>query len=401
MQIKTIRQAKDLKEKKILLRVDFNVPFNKGEISDNFKIKSSILTILFLLRQQCKIIIISHITANNSLRKVAIELQSILKNTSGKIFTGKVNFINDCCGFKVEEKIANTDYEDITILENIRNYPEETKNSYNFAKRLSRLADIYVNNAFAVCHRSHASIDAIKRFLPSYGGLLLEREVSNLNKIINPEKPFVVIMGGIKLETKIPILAKLYKNANYMLLGGAIANSFLKLIGNETGVSKINNKNTKLLKNKLTSKDKQKIITPIDAIIRTYDKHTGETILKKDIKDIQAYDKILDIGPETIKLYSKIIKKAKTIVWNGPMGKFENNKFKHGTLAIGKSIAARSNGIAFGVVGGGETIEALHQTKMSEYIDWISTGGGAMLAYLSQKEMPGLKGLTIKSYSKK
>lgn len=394
MQIKSIRQTKELKQKTILLRVDFNIPFNKGKIKDDYKIKASILTILFLLRQKCKIILISHITASHTLREVALRLQEILNKESNGIFKGNTIFLNDCCGFKVEEKIGTMNHNDIILLENLRKYPGEVKNSLRFAKQLSRLADIYVNNAFGVSHRAHASVDAIKKYLPSYGGLLLEREVASLDKILKAKKPFVMVMGGIKLETKMPLLTKFYNSADHILLGGGMANSFLKFLGNETGISEANKSNIKLIKKKIKNNSKKKVLTPIDAIIKTYNKHTGEEIIKKNIKDIEAYDRILDIGPETIKLYSGIIKKAKTIVWNGPMGKFEENRFRHGTLAIGKIIAARSDGPAFGVVGGGETIEALHLTKMSDHIDWISTGGGAMLAYLGGKEMPGLKGIT-------
>lgn len=392
MQIKSIRQAKNLSGKKILLRVDFNVPFSNGEIKDDFKIRSCLLTIAFLLKQECRVIIISHITSHKSLRPIAIRLKKILLEEHLKL-TKSVRFIDNCFGFETEEDVAKMKNGDILVLENLRKYPEEAMNDSVFAKRLARLADIYVNNAFAVSHRAHASVSAITRHIPSYGGLLLEREVGSLNKILNPKKPFVIVMGGIKLETKIPLIIELYKKADFILLGGGLANTFLKLVGSEVGISEIGLSNARILKRTVDSETRRKVLTPIDAIIKSYDKHRGEVITSKRIEEVGAYDRILDIGPETIKLYSSIIKKADTIVWNGPLGKFEDKRFSHGTMAIGKIIAARSTGPAFGVAGGGETVEALHMTKMSDFMDWVSTGGGAMLAYLSGKTMPGLNNI--------
>ncbi|MBL7058280.1 phosphoglycerate kinase [Patescibacteria group bacterium] len=394
MRIKSISKVKDLNGKKILLRVDFNIPMDGNKVKNDYKIRASLLTIFFLLRKKCRIVIISHITASSTLKPVALRLQKILNEEYSHIFKGKVTFIDNCLGFKVEEEISKMNNGDIIVLENVRKHKEEVDNSKRFAKRLSRLADIYVNNAFAVSHRAHASVNAINQYIESHGGLQLERELASLDRVLNAKKPFVVIIGGIKLETKMPLLLKLYKEADHILLGGGVANTFLKFLGNETGISQMALTDAKLIKKKLANSKQKKILTPIDVVIRTYDKHKGEIITVKPIKDISAYDKILDIGPETIKLYSNIIKKAQTIVWNGPMGKFEEDTFKHGTIALGRIIAARSKGPAFGVVGGGETIEALHKTKMSEHVDWISTGGGAMLSYLSGKDMPGLKNIT-------
>ena len=247
MQIKSIRKAKNLKGKKVLLRVDFNVPFLSGEIKDDFKIRSSLLTIVFLLRQRCRVIIISHITANKTLSPVAIRLKQILEEEYPRLI-GDIKFMNECCGFETEEAVSKMQHNDILVLENLRKHPDEVENKSVFARRLARLGDIYVNNAFAVSHRKHASMAAITNYIPAYGGLLLEQELGSLNKILSPKKPFVIVMGGIKLETKIPLMIELYKKADFILLGGGLANNLLKYMGNETGISEIGLANMKIIK---------------------------------------------------------------------------------------------------------------------------------------------------------
>jgi len=388
MKIKSIRQTKKITGKKVLLRVDFNVFINRtGNIEDDYKIIASLPTIRFLLRYKCKIIIITHLGHPNgqrimkySTRPIAVRLSQLL----GK----KVKFIGDCLGFKVSSEVSRLKKGEILLLENLRFYNEEMENDIGFAKELASYADIYINEAFAVSHRRHASLVAIKNYLPAFAGLRLENEIKNLNKVINPEKPLVIIIGGVKIATRIPTIKKLYKKSFKILIGGALANNFLVARKFAVGKSLIDKKNISSVK-KIINKN---ILLPVDFVVSDR-KSEGGRILVRDINNIDKNEYIFDIGPQTIRLYSDIIKKAQTIIWNGPMGMFEDRAFRHGTLAIARVIAARSTGKAFGVVGGGETVAALRMTKMFDYVDWVSTGGGAMLTYLGGEPMPGLKGI--------
>jgi phosphoglycerate kinase len=391
MFIKSIRQIKNLVGKKVLLRTDFNVPIEKSKIKDDYKIITSLPTIRYLLRHKCKIIIISHLGEPNKNKKQKIKnkkysIKPLVLRLS-QLLGKKIKFVDDCFGEKVALAVNKLKFGEILLLENLRFYPEEENNDKKFAKKLAKLADIYINDAFAVCHRNHASVSAIKKYLPSFAGLLIASEVYNLNKILKPVQPLISIIGGVKIESKAALINKLIKKSYRVLIGGALANNFIAAHDFNIGKSLANETSIKLagkLKN-------EKIILPIDVVIAK--KFTSKEAIVKNVNQVTKSDIILDIGPRTIKLYAKYIKIASTLIWNGPMGYFENEHFKHGTLAIARLIASRSTGSAFGVVGGGETVEALKMTKMIDYIDWVSTGGGAMLTYLAGEKMPGLKGI--------
>lgn len=378
-------EVKKLKGKTIFLRVDFNVPIDeKGHVDEEKKIIATLPTIRFLLRYNTKIIITSHlgrpqgkILKKYSLEKIAKRLNKILGQKN-------VKFVKEIIGEKTDKEIKKLKPGNILFLENLRFEIGELKNNKKFAKKLASLADIYVNDAFSVSHRKHASLHAIKEFLPCFSGFLIEEEIKNLNKIKTPKKPLIVILGGSKIKTRSNLIDELLPKSDKILIGGALANNFFKARGLEVGKSLIDKKNLKITK-KLRSK---KIILPIDVVVSTQRK--GGTIYVKKPNKVSKNEIIFDIGPETIKLYSQIIRKAKSIIWNGPMGLFEERRFKYGTTMIGQIIATRSNKKVFTVVGGGETIEALKLTKMEDYINWVSTGGGAMLTYLSGEEMPGL-----------
>lgn len=393
MKIKSLRQVKNLTGKRALLRVDYNVPIEKdsgaagtARIKDDYKVVAGLPTIRFLLRHKCKVIIITHLgrpIKNQkyfSVKPIADRLSELL----GK----KVKFVDDCAGLKAGTEVSKMRQGEILMLENLRFSYDEENNDLGFAKKLAKLADIYVNDAFAASHRAHASVSAIKNYLPSYAGLLLENEIVNLNKILRPQSPLIAIIGGAKMETKTPLIKKLLKKSSRILIGGALANNFLATHKIEVGKSLCDKKSIALAKQFLN----KKIILPIDVIVGTKKDGRGEAKVK-NIYQVKKNEIILDIGPETIKLYSRFIKKAKTIIWNGPMGMYESEHFKYGTLSIARAVASRSSGAAFGAVGGGETIEALKMTKMLNYVDWVSTGGGAMLAYLSGEKMPGLVGI--------
>jgi len=378
-----------IKNKTIFLRVDFNVPIEKNKVIDEKKIIATLPTIRYLLRYNCKLILATHLGRPNGRFVKKYSTEVVAKRLNKILGAKKVKFIknkykNNEISEEIKENINKLKNGNILFLENLRFSKGEKENNTKFAKNLASLADIYINEAFSVSHRKHASISAIKKYLPSFRGLLLETELKNLDKVRKPQKPLIVIMGGSKIETKINLIKNLERKATKILIGGALANNFFKARKFEVGKSLIDGKSINLAK-KLKNK---KIILPTDVIVSKT--KTGKNIKIKKISEIQKSDIILDIGPETIKKYAAILKTAKTIIWNGPMGYFEENKFKYGTVSLGQIIASRSDEKAFTVVGGGETLSALKLTKMEDYINWVSTGGGAMLAYLGGKKMPGL-----------
>lgn len=393
MKIKSINEAKNLKGKTVFLRADFNVPIKQDRVKEDYKIIAGLSTIRFLLRYGCKVIVSTHLGDPGGKKNLKLTTLPVAKRLE-KLLGKKITFINDSIGSKVETLIKKINPGQVVFLENLRFHAGEEKNDKNFAKQLARLADIYVNNAFAVSHREHASVSAIKKYLPAYAGLLVEAELKNINKALKPEKPLIVVIGGAKISTKLPIIKKFIKSAEHILVGGAIANDFLKNLGFEVGKSLVgkDGKISKQLVGIYKKYGNKKIILPLDFLVSDNRAGSGKLTVKK-VTEINKKDYIYDIGPQTILFYSRYLKKAKTIVWNGPMGLFENEKFKHGTLSVARVIASHTSGKAFGVVGGGETIEALKLTRMIGYIDWVSTGGGAMLDYLAGEKMPGLKGI--------
>lgn len=383
MKLKSIRkEIKKIAGHDVFLRVGFNVPIKGGKIKDESKIIAALPTIRFLLRYKCRIVLGTHlgkpagkITKKLSVRPLAARLGALLG-------ANKVKFTNKIIGDAVEKELKKIKPGQILFLENLRFNKGEEENSFKFAKSLAKMAEIYVNESFSVSHRNHASVGAIKKILPSYAGILLEKEIANLDKIKKPAKPMVILMGGAKIKTKINLIKNLEKQASKILIGGALANNFFKALGLGVGKSLIDKESVVIAKKLLKNK---KIILPLDVIVST-----KKGIAVKLIDEVKKEEAIFDIGPKTIRLYVEIIREAKTIVWNGPVGAFENPQFRHGTLALGQIIAIRSRGKAFGLVGGGETLEALKMTKMEDYVDWVSTGGGAMLAYLGGEKMPGL-----------
>ncbi len=392
MKIASLKKIKSLKNKIVFLRVDFNVALAGSKIKDDYKIKAGSETINFLLAAGASLVIATHLgepkgkpEAAYSVKPIALHLKKLL----GK----PVKFLPETVGAKVDKAVAALKPGEIIMLENLRFNPGELNNNSKFAQELARLADIYVNDAFAVSHRDQASVSAIKKYLPSYAGLLLEKEVTALNKILKPKKPLVVIMGGAKISTKAPLISKLKGTASQILVGGALANNFFKYQKLEIGKSLFDADSQVYIKKFYTGKKlTAKIFLPIDVVVKT---KRGEAAVRLP-EAIKKDDIILDIGPETIRLYAGIIKNAQTLVWNGPMGKFEEASYKQGTLSIARLVASRAGGRAYGLVGGGETIAALELTKMAEYVDWVSTAGGAMLTYLGGGKMPGLSKIVRK-----
>jgi len=375
MKIKSIRQVKNLAGKRVLLRADLNVPMKGGRIKDDYKIVAVLPTVRYLLRHNCRLVIATHLGQG-----LKGEFTKPIADRLGRLLGKKV---------AGPEKIEKMENKEIVMLENLRWHKGEEKNDKKFARALATAADLYVNDAFAVSHRRHASMSAIKKYLPSYAGLLLEKEILNLAKILRPAPPLVAIIGGAKIETKLSLINNLAKKSERVLIGGALANNFIAAHGFKIGKSVADRPSVRTAAQII--KRHKNIILPVDVVVAKSLKSCEARVLP--VAKVGAGDMILDIGPKTVRLFASFIEKASTIIWNGPLGYFENEHFKHGTLAIARVIAARSTGQAFGVAGGGETIEALKLTKMENYLDWISTGGGAMLAFLGGEKLPGLKGI--------
>jgi len=393
MPIRSMRQLKGVAGKVIFLRVDFNVPLNNGKVKEDYKIIAGLATIRFLLRYGAKIVIATHLGDPGGKKSQKFSTEPVAKRLE-KLLGKKIIFVKDCIGPKVEKAIESMAAGQIVFLENLRFYPGEEKDDKQFAKQLSRFSDIYINNAFAVSHRGHASVSAIKAFLPAYAGLLLEQEVSSIERALKPHKPLVVVIGGAKIGTKLPIIKNFINKASQILVGGAVANDFLQSLGYEVGKSKVSG-DVNLAKQAIAMYKKAgnaKIILPLDLVVSKKKDGSGHLTVKS-VSSVAKDDYIYDIGPKTISFYSRYLKQANTIAWNGPMGWFEQDSFKHGTIALARVIASRSSGRAFGVVGGGETVEALKLAGMFDQMDWVSTGGGAMLDFLAGEPMPGLKGI--------
>ena len=375
-----------------MIRVDFNVPMAKGKVGDTTRIRAAVPTIEHLIKGGAKIILMSHLGDPGGKRKSALNLKPV-GAALGKLLGKRVTVLGDCIGQKVENKINRMKDGEIVLLENLRFHAGEEKNDMKFAKGLASLADLYVNDAFAAAHRAHASIAGVPKLLPSYAGLLMEKEFSVLGGLLaRPKKPFVALIGGVKISTKIGVIDNLLKKVNRLLLGGALVNNFFKAAGYNIGASIFEPKELKTAKKFLKNK---KIILPVDFVVGDFrgKKAWVEVVPPKPTVLCKKPYAILDIGPETIKKYAQIIRRAQTLVWNGPMGYFEIPKYSHGSVALGQLVAARSKGKVFGVVGGGETISAVEKTGMSDYVDHISTGGGAMLEFLEGKILPGIKPL--------
>ncbi|MDA3802435.1 MAG: phosphoglycerate kinase [Patescibacteria group bacterium] len=386
MKINSIKNLKNLAGKKVLLRVDYNVPLEGKKIKDDFRIKASYDTINYLQEKGAKIILVSHlgrakgkVDSSNSLKPVFLYLKENLSSD--------LKFISEHDPKKAKKETDNLKEGEIAMIENVRFNKGELTDDKKFSKELANLAEIYVNDAFSVCHRKQASVSGVKEYLPSYAGFLIEKEVEALNKVVNPKKPLVAIMGGAKISTKAPLIFNLHDKADNILIGGALATVFFKTLGYEVGNSFCENEvDDSILEKMKNKKYLKKIILPIDVVVQN-----KKGIVRQCVPEsVKKNESILDIGPETIGLFAKHIKEANTLIWNGPMGKFEEHSFRQGSLSIARSIASRAKGPSFGVLGGGETIEVIKMTKMSEYIDFISTAGGAMLSFLGGKELPGL-----------
>jgi len=385
----------DIRGKRLLMRVDFNVPLDdNGNITDDNRIRETLPTIEYALNKGAKLILMSHLgrpkgqaTDAFRLTPVGIRLGELLKRPVKKL--------DDCIGMEVEKAASGMASGDIILLENLRFHKEEEKNNPEFAKKLSILADIFVNDAFGTCHRAHASTEGVTHFLPSVAGLLVEKEIEYFEKINQaPEKPFVLVLGGAKVSDKIPMIENMLSKADIILIGGAMAYTFLKQKGTKIGSSRYEKDvadTAKTILDKARSMGVE-LLLPIDHIV------CDNIEVPKQIKTthdaaIEEGFMGVDIGPKTVALFSDRLKKARTIVWNGPMGIFERDQFSWGTKRIAEAIAGSS---ALSVVGGGDSAAAAEKFGVKDRLSHISTGGGASLEYLEGKILPGIAALNDK-----
>lgn len=387
---KTIREI-DAKGKKVLVRVDFNVPMKDGQITDDSRIRAALPTIQYLIDHDAAVILCSHLgrpkggpEAKFSLAPVATYLAKLLKM--------EVAFASDCVGQPAEAAASKIKPGEVLVLENTRFHPEEEANDLVFGKKMASLADLYVNDAFGTAHRAHASTEGVTHFLPGVAGFLMEKEIQYLGQAIaNPAKPFVAILGGAKVSDKIGVIKNLLQKADEILIGGGMANTFFKAQGIPLADSLVEDEVLETARELLKVGDK-KIHLPVDIILG--DKFDAEANKKTmPLGPVPDGWRILDIGPETVAAFGKIISKAGTVVWNGPMGVFEFPNFAEGTFGVAKAIAA-SNAVS--IIGGGDSVAAIQQSGLADKITHISTGGGASLEMLEGLELPGVAALQDK-----
>ena len=391
--MRSIRNEASLRDKKILLRLDLNVPLDKEKISDTTRIDKILPTLKFLNEQKAKIIILSHVGRPRGKVLKELSLKPICENLqeqlglSVKLISQNINEIKNKNFFdKFNEKIL--------MLENIRFYAEEEKNDNKFARHLASLGDLYVNDAFSCSHRAHASIVEISKFLPSFSGLQLDLEINALTKITSEiTKPITCIIGGSKISTKIEIIKNLIPKFDNIIIVGGMANNFIEYFGHNIGKS-IKEKNCALIIEEIISlskKEKCEITYPEDVLVS---KDLNGSCKKKELNEILDDEMILDIGPKTINKVTNIINSSNTILWNGPAGYFENPNFANGSIEIAKTIINNNKlNKIFSVVGGGDTVSLLNSIKAVDSFNFVSTAGGAFLEYLEGKKLPGITAL--------
>lgn len=390
MAIKLLTDIKNLAGKRVLLRVDFNVPIERGKIKDDFKIVQSLPTIKYLLQHKAKVILVSHLgrpqgkpVSSLSLRPIAKRLEQLLKK---KLYFLDTSTLRN--GWKdVQVEASHLLPGSLLFLENIRFFPGEEKDSRAFSKQLATLADLFVLDGFAVAHRKAASVSGVARYLPSCAGFLLAKEYEMLSQVITkPKRPLVMIMGGVKLETKIPIIDHLLPLVDHILLGGGIANTYLWAQGYSVGNSIIDRKFKKKM---VYYGHNKKIIAPVDVVVGTAQGKKAKIISVDQIGKLSSGEGMFDVGPKTSQLYANYIAGAKLVFWNGALGYFEKSVYQKGTFSLAQTLAKHSKVVR--ICGGGETGEVLKKLKILTRIDFVSTGGGALLEFLSGKKLPGIE----------
>jgi phosphoglycerate kinase len=381
----------DPKGTRVLVRVDFNVPIEDGKVQDDTRIKAALPTLENLLERGAALILCSHLGRPKDGPDPKYSMKPVAQHLS-KMIKASVKFCEEAIGPKAEAAAKSLKAGEILILENTRFYPGETKNDPKMSEALARLADIYVNDAFGSAHRAHASTEGVAHHLPGVAGLLMEREIRYLGQTLaNPKRPFVAILGGAKVSDKIDVIRNLLRQADQVLIGGGMANTFFKAQGLEMSDSLVEDDAIDKAKG-LLEDGKAKLNIPVDIVIAdAFEESAKHKVIETG--DVPAGWRVMDVGPKTIEVFSKFIEKAGTVVWNGPMGVFEMRPFAKGTFALAKALAESE---AVSIVGGGDSASALQQSGLAEKITHISTGGGASLEMVEGKTLPGLAALQDK-----
>jgi phosphoglycerate kinase len=391
--MRNIKDEPNLNQKRVLLRLDLNVPLNNGKITDTTRIDKILPTIKFLLKNNTKIIILSHVGRPKGKVVNELSLEPICESLKDKL-NQDIKFISKNINEVKSSDLFDSYDEKIVILENLRFYEEEEKNDKEFARHLASLADIYVNDAFSCSHRAHASIFEITKFIPSYAGLQLNLEIDALTKITSEiQRPITCIIGGSKISSKINIIKNLISKFDNIVIVGGMANNILKYKGYEIGKSIQENNCDQIIEEifLLSKNESCKIIYPEDVITG---KDLNGSPKTKELNDISKDDLILDIGPKTIKTINQLIEDSNTILWNGPAGYFENPSFSVGSEKIAKKIVEKNrDNTIYSVAGGGDTVALLNSIDATDSFNFVSTAGGAFLEYLEGKELPGIKAL--------
>ena len=387
----------ELKGKRVLMRVDFNVPLEEGRVANDKRIRAALPTIKYIANAGGKLILMSHLGRPEGRRVPELSLEPCVA-VLGALLGRKVRFVDDCVGKAVEAAVDSLGESDILLLENLRYYPEETNNDADFAAKLAQLGDVYVNDAFGTAHRAHASTEGVTHFIDQCAaGYLMMKELDYLGGVMaDPAKPFLAILGGAKISGKIDIISNLLPRVDNIIIGGGMAYTFFKAQGKEIGKSLLEEDKIDLAK-ELLAKGDQKIILPVDCMVSdTFDFAGRQVGALKDVAadGIPANEFSLDIGPKSIEKFRSVISAAKTIVWNGPMGVFEIEDTAGGTYAIANALAEATAHGATTVIGGGDSASAINKAGVADKVSHVSTGGGASLELMEGKVLPGVAALT-------
>jgi phosphoglycerate kinase len=390
MNKKTVRDI-DLKGKRVLMRVDFNVPMANGAVTDDKRIRAALPTIQYVLDQGASLILMSHLGRPKGGPDPEFSLQAAA-DALGKLLGKPVRMAPDCIGPEVEALAKALQPGDVLMLENVRFHKEEEKNDLEFAKKLAVLGEVYVNDAFGSAHRAHASTEGVARYLPAVSGFLMEQELEYLSRATeNPARPYVAILGGAKISDKIAVVENLLSKCDTLIIGGGMANTFLAAKGYNMQDSLVEEGAVDTAK-AIVGKAGGKLLLPVDAVIADkFDAEANSQVV--DVDKVPAGWRVLDIGPKTIEAFGEVLKSAKLVVWNGPMGVFEFPRFAEGTFAIARLLATTG---ATTVIGGGDSASAVKKAGVAKQMTHVSTGGGASLEFLEGKVLPGVAALNDK-----
>jgi phosphoglycerate kinase len=389
--MKKIEDFKDLYQKKVLVRLDLNVPLKNNQITDTTRIDKILPTLNFLIQQKAKIIIISHIGRPKGKINLVLSMKPVCEYLSKKL-NKKIDLLNQNLFEIKPEEIFSKNEDKIVFFENIRFYEQEEKNDEEFAKKLSKFGEIFVNDAFSCSHRAHASVDKITKYLPSYCGLQMSTEINALKKVTSDiDRPITCIIGGSKISTKISVIKNLIPKFENIVIVGGMANNFLEYNGHNIGKSLKEDNCNPIVEEilSLAKENKCNVLIPTDVSVG---KNLEDNKTIKTLNEVDNDDLILDIGPKTIELICSLLDNSKTVLWNGPLGYFENSNFAVGSIEIAKKIVDLKDKI-FSVAGGGDTIAVINQAGAFKQLNFVSTAGGAFLEYLEGKEIPGIRAL--------